>query len=74
MNSNSELPDPVQVDSRCRVIKVLQEHISNQTNENTDLNQLKAQLLITEQECQMKESQYKLRIDDLEYEVEQLRK
>lgn len=74
LDEKKQLEDPLQVDSRCRVIKILQENITNQTAENTDINNLKSQLLIMEQTYQMNEAQYKLQIDDLEYEVEQLRK
>ncbi|OHT05751.1 hypothetical protein TRFO_26420 [Tritrichomonas foetus] len=65
--------DPVQVDSRCRVIKVLQEQITNQNKDTSDISKLRSQLLIAEQTLEMKEAEYKLRIDDLEYEVEQLK-
>ena len=71
---DSDEPDSAMVDGRCRVIKILQEQVSNQNNENGDYNKLKAQLVLVEQTLQMKEAEYKLQIDDLEYEIERLRK
>lgn len=72
-NSDSEENDPSPVETRCRVIKSLQEQLSNQTCQQNDLSRLKSQLLITEQACQMKEAEYKLRIDELEYELDKLK-
>lgn len=63
-----------QADSRCRVIKILQQQIKELMLNRNDYDHQKSRAQIAEQALQMKEAEYKLQFDDIEYELLEVKK
>jgi chromosome segregation ATPase len=63
----------IQADSKCHVIKCLQEQLHQLTSERLDSESLVSRCQIAEQALKMQEAEFKLKLEDAEDELIQLR-
>ena len=68
----SDLSD-VQTDTRCHVIKCLQEQVTSMQQDQTNCERLQSRLQLLERTMQLREAEYKLKIDDLQDIIAQLK-